>query len=170
MFATFNPGYTVPRRRVGTPVEQLQPLYACGKLDGHIGRLLHMLGTVYRWCVAVFISSLWNIPTPVNQVLDARIVQTCVKIDALCEQRWPPKQHPGTKSGHMLHLLCHQGPLGTVCLEQNSDHEFLWPGYHLHHDTTKHDNSGVVNKSTGEWNCALLFFSDDGRFCLYAND
>ena len=34
------------------------------------------------------------------------------QIDACCEQRWPPEQHPGKKSEHMLH----QGPLGTVCL------------------------------------------------------
>ena len=55
-----------------------------------------------------------NIPTPVDQVLDGRVVQMHINIDALCEQRWPPEQHPGKKSGHMLHLMCHQGPVGTV--------------------------------------------------------
>lgn len=104
--------------------------WACGKLDGRIDGLLHMLGTMYRWCVAAFSSGLWNIPTPVDQAPDVRVVQTHVKIDALCEQRWPTEHHPGTKSGHMLHLLCHQGPLGTVCLQQDYDHVCLWPGYH----------------------------------------
>ena len=60
-------------------------LYAYGKLDGHMDGVLHMLGTVYRWCVAAFSSVLWNILTPVGQVLDGRVVQTHVKIDALCK-------------------------------------------------------------------------------------
>ena len=115
-----------------------------------------MLGTMYRWCVAAFSSDLCNIHTPVDQVLDGRVVQTHVNIDALCEQRWPPEQHPGKKSGHMLVLLCHQGPLGTVCLQQDSDYVCLWPDYHLHHDTARYDYSGVVKEMTGEWNGALL--------------
>ena len=49
-----------------------------------------------------------------------------------------------------------QGPLGTVCLQQNSHHVCLWPDYHIHHDTAKHGYSGVVKESTGEWNGALL--------------
>ena len=57
---------------------------------------------------------------------------------------------------HMLHLLCHQGSSGTVCLQQNSDHVSLCPGYHLHHDTDKHGYYGVVKESTGEWSGALL--------------
>ena len=86
---------------------------------------------------------------------------------------------PVKKSRHMLHLLCHQGPLGTVCLQQNSDHVCLWPGYHIHHDghqwpemlthpktsnihtyllhdTAKHGYFGVEKESTGEWNGTLL--------------
>ena len=58
-------------------------LYDCGTLDGHIDRLLHMLGIMYRWCVAAFSSGLWNITTPVDQVLDGHIVQMHVKINAL---------------------------------------------------------------------------------------
>ena len=58
-------------------------LQACEKLDGHIDVLLNMLVTMYPWCVAAFSSGLWNILTPVDQVLDGRIVQTKVKIDAL---------------------------------------------------------------------------------------
>ena len=110
-----------------------------------------MLGTMYWWCVAAFSSGLWNILIPVDQVLDGRVVQTHVKIEVLCKQKWPPEQNPGKKSGHMLHLQCHQVPLGTVCMQQHSDHVCLWPGYHLHHDIAdKHGSSGVVNESTGE--------------------
>ena len=76
----------------------------------HIDGLLHMLGTMYRWCVVAFSSVLWNTPSFVDQVPGGRIVQTHVKIDVLCEQRWPLEQHSGKISGHMLHLLCHQGP------------------------------------------------------------
>ena len=115
-----------------------------------------MLGTMYRWCVAAFNNGLWNIPTPVDQVLDDRIVQMQVKIDALCEQQWPPEQHPRKKSEHMLYLLCYQGQLGTICLQEDSDHMCLWPGYHLHHDTAKHGHPGIMKESTGEWNRALL--------------
>ena len=64
-----------------------------------------------------------------------------------------PEQHPGKKSGHMLHLKYHQGPLGTVCLQQDSAHVFLCSDYHC---TAKHDYSGVVKESTGERNGALL--------------
>ena len=56
----------------------------------------------------------------------------------------------------MLHLLRHQGPLGTVCLLQDSNHVWLWPGYYLHHDIAKHGFSGVAKESTREWNGALL--------------
>ena len=112
-------------------------------------RIAAMLGTMYQWCVAAFSSGLWNIPTPVHQVLDGRVVQTHVKIDSLCKQSWPPEQHPGKKSEYMSRLLCHQGPLVTVCLQQDSDHACLWPGYHLHHDIAKHCYSGVLKASTG---------------------
>ena len=121
-----------------------------------------------RWHVA-FSSGLRNIPTPVDQVLDGRIVQMHVKIDALCKQWWLPEQHPGKKSMHMLHMLRHQGPLGTVCLQQDSDHVCLWPGYHIHHDTAKHSCSGVVKESTGEWKCFAVF-SNENRFSLYMSD
>ena len=107
-----------------THVEQLQP-FGQGCIIGlWKAGLLHMLGTMYQWCVAALSSGLWNILTPVDQVLDGL---------TFCKQGWPPKQHPGKKFGYMLHLLCHQGPLGTVCLQEDSDHMYLWPGYHLHY-------------------------------------
>ena len=49
------------------------------------------------------------------------------------------------KSRQMLHLLCYQGPLGTVCFQQDSDQVFLWPGYHLHHGTAKHSYGALVS-------------------------
>ena len=107
-------------------------------------------------CSAQCISSLWNISTSVCQVLDGRVVQTHVKTDTLCEQRWPPEHHPGKKSGHTLYLQCHQGTLGTVCLQKDSNHVFLWPCYHLHHDTVKHGYTGIMKESTGGWDGALL--------------
>ena len=55
----------------------------------------------------------------------------------------------------LVHLLFPQALLGTVCLQQDSNHVCLWPGNHLHHDTTKHGYS-VVKESTREWNGALL--------------
>ena len=62
--------------------------------------MLHMLGTVYQWYVTAFSSGLWNIPTPINKVLDSRVVQMHVKIDTLFKQWWLPKQHPA--AGRML--------------------------------------------------------------------
>ena len=162
LFATFTLNTTIPHRWVlRTPVEQLQPfegarIVGCRKLDGYIDESLHMLRTIYPWCVASFSRGLWNITTHIEQVLDGRVVQTHVKIEALCEQRWPNEQHPGKKSGHMLHLLRHQGTLGTVCLHQDSDHVCLWPSYYFNHDTARHGYSGVVEESTGKWNGALL--------------
>ena len=41
----------------------------------------------HNLCVAAFSSSLWNILTSVDQVLNGRIVQTHVKIDAFCGGR-----------------------------------------------------------------------------------
>ena len=64
-------------------------LYACRKLDGHIDRLLHSWAQ-YRWCVPTSSSGLWNIPTPIDRVLDGHIVQMHVKIDALHDEWWPP--------------------------------------------------------------------------------
>ena len=150
VFATFTLGYNhTPPMSTHTPVEQLQPFERGRIVDlreagWHIDRLLHMVGTVYRWCVVAFSSGLWNIPTPMNQVLDGHLVQMHVTIDALWKRGWPPEQHPEKISGHVLHLLCHQGPLGTVCLQQDSDHVCLWPGYHLCHNTAKHGYSDVM--------------------------
>ena len=90
-----------------------------------------MLGTMYRWCVAAFISDLWNISIPIDQVLDGRAVQIRVKIDELFEQWWPPEQHQGKKSGHMYICCVTKDHLGTICLQQDSDHACLWPGYYL---------------------------------------
>ena len=126
-----------------------------------------MVGTVYRWCVTAFSSHLWKISTPIDQVLDGHIVQMHIKIDALCEQQWLLEQHAGKKSKHMLRLhLCHQGPLGTVYLQQDSDHVCLWPL------TPQHCEAQLVWCHEGvdwrmEWRSVVFI---ESRFCLYAND
>ena len=81
-----------------------------------------------------------------------------------------PEHHPEKKSGHMLHLLYHQGPLGTICLQQDSDHVCLWPGYHLNHDTVKYGYSGVVKESTGRVVWRSVVITDETRFCLYSSE
>ena len=136
------------------PVEQLQPFER-----GYILGLWEAVWTY--WCIAAHVghnvlvsSGLWIIPTPIDQVLDGQIVQKLVKIDALCEQWWPSEQHPGKKSKHILHLLHHQGPLGTVFLQQDSDHILLvW--------CRDRDYWRV------EWHSVV--FSDESRFFLYAS-
>ena len=67
----------------------------------------------------------------------------------------------------MLHLLCHQGPLGIVCFQQDSDHVCLWPGYHLHRQARLLCCREIVVWRI-EWRS--IFFSDEIRFYLYASD
>ena len=151
----------MPCQRVCTPVEQLQP-FEWGCIVGlreawwNIDELLHMMGPIYWWCVSAFNSGLWDIPASIDHVLDGRIVEVHVKIDILCEQRWLPEQHPGKKSGHRLHLLCHQRALETICLQRDSEYMCFWPGYHFYHDTAKHGYSGLVKELTGVWNGTVL--------------
>ena len=114
---------------------------------------------MYRWCIAAFNSGLWNIATPIEQVLDGRVVQTHVKINALCKQRWPSQQHPRKNSGHVLHLLCHQGPLGPVACSRTQNTSASGQDTTLYHETAKHGYSGVVKESTG---------CDENMLCLYA--
>ena len=107
---------------------------------------------MYRWCVAAFSSDLWNIPTPVDQILDGHIVWMHVKIMNCASSSGHLNNIQGRNLGTCCTCCVTQGPLGSVCLQLDSDHMCLWPGYHLHHDTTKHGYSGVVTESTGEWN------------------
>ena len=58
------------------------------------------------------------------------------------------------------HLLCHQGRLGTVSLQQDSDHVCLWPETY----TTKPTSTATLV----EWRSVV--FSDESRFCLSASD
>ena len=114
-------------------------------------------------------SGLWNIPTLVDQVLDRRLVQMHVKIDALSEQRWPPEQHSKKKSDHMLHLLCHQGPLGTVCLQQDSN---LVCPVRLP-PTPRHRQARILwCRVRVDWRMEWrsVVFSGESRFCHYASD
>ena len=96
--------------------------------------------------LAQYIGGVSAVVCDTNACQDPHIVRAAVA----------PEQHLGKKSENMLHLLCHQGPLGTESLQQDSDHVFLWQGYNSQHDIAKHGYSGVVIDATGEWNGALL--------------
>ena len=115
-----------------------------------------------------FQHGLWNIPILVDQVLESRLLQTQVKIDALCKQHWPPEQYPGKKFGNMLHLLCRQGSLGIVCLQHDSDYVCLWPGYSTTYTMTPRILwcRERVDRRV-KWRSVV--FSDESRFCLYAS-
>ena len=129
VFETFTLGYShAPLTSTYTvPVEQLQP-FEQGCIVG-----MEEAGWTYWW-IAAHVGH--------NVLLVCR-----------CFQQW---SHSEKKSGHMLHLLCHQGPLRTVCLLQDSNHMCLWSGFHLYQDTTKHGYSDVMKESTGKWNDTLL--------------
>ena len=121
---------------------------------------------MYRWCVTSLSSGLWNIPTPVNQVQDSHVEQIHVKIDACASSDGRPNSIQEKKSGHTLHLLCHQGPLETVCLQPDSScvplaRLPLTPG---HHQARLLWCCERVNQRV-EW-CSVVF-SHESRFCLY---
>ena len=61
----FEQGRTVGMRETG---------WIYRRISSHVGHNV-------RWRVAAFSSDLWNIPTPIDQVLDGRLVQTLAKID-----------------------------------------------------------------------------------------
>ena len=47
----------------------------------------------------------------------------------------------------------------------------VWAGNHLHFDTAKHGDSGVVKESTGEWNGAIVFLvMRIGSVCMRVMD
>ena len=111
-----------------------------------------MLGTIYWWCVAAFSSGLWNIPTPVDQVLDDSVYRF-TSISTPCASSVATRKASREEIRARVAPDVHQRPLGTVCLQQDSEHVCLWPGYH---DTAKHGYSSVAEESTGERNGALL--------------
>ena len=88
---------------------------------------------MYRLCVATFSSGLWNIVTPLDQILDGRVIQTDVKIGARTASREEIREHVAPAVSKKDSLLA-----------TGSDHVYLWPGYHLHHDTAKQGYSDVV--------------------------
>ena len=114
----------------------------------------HVVGTQeagwpYRWTAVVCCSALWNIPTPIDQVMEGRVVQTHVKIDALCEQQWEEIQ---------VHVTPAVSPrtIGNACLQQDSEHVCFLPGHQIYHDTTKHGYYGVMLSSV----MRVLYVSD----------
>ena len=76
----------------------------------------------------------------------------------------------------MLYLLCHQGPLGTVCYPADSDHVCLWQGYHLSQDTAKYIRPWHTGPTSGFMVCGvtsyisqsdLVFLQDKVNSALY---
>ena len=112
----------MPRRRVRNPVEQLQPFewgrivdlrqagWTYRQITSHVGHNVSVMCRCLRWSME---HSHTHRPGSGHLVFAAtdrchllqfriqgRVVQTHVKIDELCEQRWPPEQHLGKKSGY----------------------------------------------------------------------
>ena len=131
-----------------------------------------MLVTMYQWCVVAFSSDLWNIPTLVDQVLDGRVIQAHVKIDALCEQcaavairsasrdeiraHVAPAVSPRTIGNRLLAAgLRSRVPLARLSLTpQHHQARLLW--------SRKRVDWRV------EWRSVI--FSDESRFSLYSSD
>ena len=92
------------------------------------------------------------------------------KRDALCEQWWPSQQHPGKKSRHMLYLLCHQGPLITVCFAAGLRSHVPLTRLPL---TSQHCQAQLLwCRERHDWKvkwCSVVF-SDESRLCLYVSD
>ena len=88
---------------------------------------------------------------PVAQVLDGcmprlHIVQAAVAARTASREEIRAHVAPAVLPSTIGNCLLAAG-LRFVC---------LWLGYHLHHDTAKHDYSDVVKESTGKWNGTLL--------------
>ena len=135
-----------------------------------IDGLLHMLSTMYWWSVAAFSSGLWNIPMPLKQVLDGRIVhmhiqdrrivQTTVAAQTATREEIrahvAPDVSPRIIGNHLLAVgLRSRVPLVRLPLiSRHSQAQLLW--CHERVDWRM------------EWRSVV--FSDENRFCLYASD
>ena len=113
--------------------------------------------------VTTFSSGLLKIPTPVDQVLDGRVVQMYFKIDALCEQRWQPEQHPGNTfalavlprtTGNSLLAARLRSSVPLSRLPRHRQARLLW--------------CREIIDWMVEWRSVV--FSDMSRFCLYVSD
>ena len=152
---------TAKPRRIPTPVQQRQP-FERGRIVclGEAGSTYRRVAAHVGHNVSGVVSLLSTVvcgtfphprpgsgrPRSTDARQDRRIVLAAVAARIASRKKY----------GHMLHLLCPQGTLGTIYLQQDSDHVCLWLGYHLHHATDKHGYSGVVKVSTREWNGDLL--------------
>ena len=131
-----------------------------------------MLGIMYRWYVAAFSSGLYTRrpgsvrPHSAEARQDRRIVWAAAAARTASREEIRAHVAPAVSPSIIGNRLLASGLRAQII----SDHVCLWPGYHLHYDTTKHGYSGVVNESTGEWTGALLSSVIKSRFCLYAND
>ena len=128
-----------------------------------------MLDTMYRWCVAAFSSDLWNIPTPVDQVPDGRVVQKtsrstqCASSDGRSNSI--QRRNPGT-----FCICCvtkhHWEP--SVCSRTQIT---CASGQATTYTTTPSSMATWCPKRVDwrlEWRSVI--FTDESRFCLYASD
>ena len=127
---------------------------------GHIDGLLHMLGTMYPWCVAAFRNGLSNIPTPIDEVVDRRVVQThyASRTASRDEIRAPvaPAVSPRTIGNRLLAA----GLRSRVIL-------FRLPLIPRHNQVRLHCCHERVD-CRKEWRPVV--FSDESMFYLYASD
>ena len=124
-----------------------------------------MLGTMYQSCVAAFNSCLWNVPIPIDQVLDDRIVQMHVKIAG-------SGGHPNSIQGRNPGTCC------NCCITKDhwepsacSRTQITCASGQATTYTTKHGYSGVVKEETGERNGTLLSsVMRVGSVCMWMMD
>ena len=101
----------MPHRRVRTPVEQLQPFelgrivdlreagWTYRRIVAHVGHNIVVCRCFQQWSVE------HSHTRRLLEVLDARAVQTRVKIDVLCEQRWPSEPSREEIRAHVVPAL-----------------------------------------------------------------
>ena len=134
-------------------------LYACGKLHGYIGGLLHLLGTKYRWCVAAFCSrsgSGW--PSIIGSHQDRLIVQAGVAAQIASTEEIQahiaPAESPRTIGTRLLAAgLRSCMPLTRLSL------------------TPRHGQARQIWCETVHWRVEWrsVVFSDESRFCVYVS-
>ena len=105
-------------------------------------------------------------PGPLPPPLNPRLH---VRIDALCELRWPPEQHSGKKSRHILHLLSPR-TIGNFLLAVG-----LRPRVSLVRLSLppRHRLDRLLwcrKRIYWRVECRCVVFSGESRFCLFVSD
>ena len=108
----------------------------------------HIFGTIYRWCVAAFSGDLWNTLTPVDQVLDGRVVGY---------RPTSRSTHCSSKAGHIQEI--NPGTCCTCCVTKDQREPSAC-------------NSTQITCERVHWRVEWrsIFFRDESRFSLLASD